>query len=382
MCGGGGGPGNFISDAFNGVGNAFSDAFNGTSDFLASVDPSQAIGQGLASIDPGPAIGSAAASLDKSVHDTIPGGWATIGAAALMIAAPYLAPMLGPAVLTAEGVAAADGIAMSTYGMTAAEALDAGVTASELGLEAGTTAADLANAATALETTAGGTGTGLTSGAVDTALQQGVPLQSLLNSMQTGALTGGAMGGVKSAITGQDPLTGILSGAVMGGLTGGALDSLTSPALAAQMGWSAPLSTPVASALLAATKAIASGADPKTVLTNTAISGALSTLGGQANTAMSGSIPAPIANAIIGAASGAAGSAIKGGNIATGAETGAIGATVGSGIGNLMAPSAAGTPAPITDNSTPWTPGNSILPSQLAAESNIRGRPRLQRCKY
>ena len=312
-----------------------------------------------------------AAQLDKSVHDTIPGGWATLGIAALAIAAPYLAPMLAEGALTGEALATADGFAQAAGYETAAEALNAGVDAASLGLPAGTTAAGVTDAATALATTAGGTGTGLTSGSIDAALQQGVPLQSLLNSAGTGALTGGTMGGVKAAITGQDPLTAILSGAITGGLTGGALDSLTSPALAAQMGWAAPLSTPVASALLSATTAIANGADPKAVLSNAAISGALSSIGGQANSAMSGSIPSPVANAIVGAATGAAGSAIKGGNVATGAETGAIGATVGSGLNALTAPSASITPAPVTDNSQPYTSDNSLLQSQLKAEADL-----------
>ena len=52
------------------------------------------------------------AQLDKSVHNAIPGGWASLGVMALAIAAPYLAPMLAPAALTGDALAAADGIAM------------------------------------------------------------------------------------------------------------------------------------------------------------------------------------------------------------------------------------------------------------------------------
>ena len=40
----------------------------------------------LASVDPGPAIGSGLASVDSAVNSAIPGGWATIGGAALLAA--------------------------------------------------------------------------------------------------------------------------------------------------------------------------------------------------------------------------------------------------------------------------------------------------------
>jgi hypothetical protein len=77
---------------------------------LASVDPGPALGKAAAAVDPGPAIGKAGvaidkaitqpvgrglAELDKFVGREIPGGWATVGAAAAIIAAPYAAPYLG-----------------------------------------------------------------------------------------------------------------------------------------------------------------------------------------------------------------------------------------------------------------------------------------------
>lgn len=76
---------------------------------LASVDPGPALGKAAASIDPGPAIGKAGvaidkaitqpvgrglAELDKFVGREIPGGWATVGAAAAIAAAPYAASYL------------------------------------------------------------------------------------------------------------------------------------------------------------------------------------------------------------------------------------------------------------------------------------------------
>jgi len=76
---------------------------------LASIDPGPALGKAAASIDPGPAIGKAGVAIDKAITQPIgrglseldkfvgreiPGGWATVGAAAAIIAAPYAAPYL------------------------------------------------------------------------------------------------------------------------------------------------------------------------------------------------------------------------------------------------------------------------------------------------
>jgi hypothetical protein len=52
-------------------------------------DPIQQISDTLASVDPGPAIGQVGASIDSAVNSGIPGGWATVGAAALMAAGIY-----------------------------------------------------------------------------------------------------------------------------------------------------------------------------------------------------------------------------------------------------------------------------------------------------
>ena len=278
--------------------------------------------------------------LDKSVRSTIPGGWATLGVAALAIAAPYLAPEL----LASAG------------SLDATEATFAATQAAE-DLAAGTAAADAASV----------TGS--------------AALDATLASAGQGALVGGGMGGVNSAMKGTPILAGVLKGAFTGALTGASLSSLTSPAFAAELGLSQPLSTPVASALLTATKAIAAGGDPATILTNTAVGYGLSSLGGQANTSLASVLPQSVSSTIIGAATGATNAAIKGTDIATGAEIGAIGAAVGSapgaiksGLNSLTAPSA--NIAPVTDNSAPWTPPSdtALLKSQLTSEANILGQ--------
>lgn len=91
-------------------------------------------------IDP---IDDALVGLDKTVGEVVPGGWGTVGAAAA--AAATMGASLGASgALTAAEVAAADGIALSTYGVPAAEAMATyGIPAAELGLPAAATAADI-----------------------------------------------------------------------------------------------------------------------------------------------------------------------------------------------------------------------------------------------
>jgi hypothetical protein len=64
-------------------------------------------GETLASIDPGPAIGDIGVQIDKSVNDTIPGGWVTLGAVALAATGVYFGPEL-MSTLGAEGIAASE----------------------------------------------------------------------------------------------------------------------------------------------------------------------------------------------------------------------------------------------------------------------------------
>lgn len=66
----------------------------------------------LADIDPGPAIGQGLAELDKGVGQAIPGGWTTLGAAALAGTGLYFAPEL-MATLGAEGIAGSEATFMA-----------------------------------------------------------------------------------------------------------------------------------------------------------------------------------------------------------------------------------------------------------------------------
>jgi hypothetical protein len=81
---------------------------------------------GLADIDPGPAIGQGLAELDKTVGREIPGGWTTLGSAALAGTGLYFAPEI-MAALGAEGVAgsqatfmAADAANLASQGLSQA----------------------------------------------------------------------------------------------------------------------------------------------------------------------------------------------------------------------------------------------------------------------
>jgi hypothetical protein len=326
----------------------------------------------------GSSIGDLGNQLDKGVRNTIPGGWATLGVAALAIAAPYLAPYLAGSAAVADGVAVAEaGATMAEAGQTinAANALTYGAN-----LGGSTLGAGGAGLGVGAGTIGSGAGLGLTT-AAGTALGPST-LSSILGSMGTGAITGGALGGTKSLLTGQDPIKGALTGAFMGGVTGGALNGLTSPELASSLGLSSPISTPVASALLSGTTSLASGQDLKTVLKNTAIGSGLGYLGGQANQAMtSNGLPSYVANPITGAITGATGSAIKGGDIGLGAETGAIAASLGPGIKSLMAPSTSITPnAPLTEGDKNDL---SLLKAQLAAEAEkLSGQTQTQLGDY
>ena len=83
---------------------------------------------GLADIDPGPAIGSGLAEVDDFVNDEIPGGWATVGAAAVAATTGYVDPSLFAAE-AAAGTAGAAGAAGGT-GLTAGAGASGGLLAS------------------------------------------------------------------------------------------------------------------------------------------------------------------------------------------------------------------------------------------------------------
>jgi hypothetical protein len=99
---GGGNPVSFITDPISSaIGTDGSGG--GVLGALADIDPGPAIGSALADIDPGPAIGSGLAEVDKFVGREIPGGWATVGAAAAIAAAPYASAYLSGAGTTGAG---------------------------------------------------------------------------------------------------------------------------------------------------------------------------------------------------------------------------------------------------------------------------------------
>jgi hypothetical protein len=135
--------------------------FGGSNPISAITDPiSSALGTdgggggvlgALADIDPGPAIGQGLAELDKTVGREIPGGWTTLGAAALAGTGLYFAPEI-MASLAAEGIAgseatflAADAANLAANGLS--EAAIAQNLAASYGLSAEAAAAAAASAA-------------------------------------------------------------------------------------------------------------------------------------------------------------------------------------------------------------------------------------------
>ena len=163
MCGGGGNPiedlGNAVGDVVSGAGDAVSGLVEGAGDVLASIDPGpmigdavdavgsavQDIGQGVIDV-----VSDAGVMLDNAVNDIVPGGWGTVGAAALAVA-------------TYGGSLAAEGA------LTAGE-----LAAGELAAEgAGALAAEEAAGSLAADALASGEISGLTSGATDAMLSQG-----------------------------------------------------------------------------------------------------------------------------------------------------------------------------------------------------------------
>ena len=324
------------------------------------------IGSVLASIDPGPAIGNIGAQIDKAVGQAVPGGWATLGVAALAIAAPYLAPYLAeaaPALTVGEGsalagtgagtLATAEGgtAALGTLAPSVAAPIGSGLSASGgIGLTAGSGGV-LGSGVAGM---GGAMGTGLTFGGI------GAGPASILSGIAagagTGSLYGGGMGTVNSLIRGTDPLKGALTGALMGGLTGASLSGIGQTL--AQYGINSPT---LSSAILSTAKGLASGANPSTMLANTALNTGLSYLGNQASTNLTqAGIDPNISKILASTGVGAAKAGATGGDPITGAENAALGSTLGIGLGAgidagkglLTAPSASAAPATIHDYST------------------------------
>jgi hypothetical protein len=320
-------------------------------------DAVQGLGSVLASIDPGPAIGRVGAQIDNSVRSAIPGGWATLGVAALAIAAPYMAAYLAEA---APSLAITEGSALAGTGSAsltpATDAVLAGGSATGAGAGAG--------AGTRIGLGAGGTGalssgvagmggamgTGLTLGGI------GAGPASILGGLTagagTGSLYGGGMGTVNSLIRGTDPLKGALTGALMGGLTGASLSGIDQTL--AQYGITNPA---LSSAVLSTAKGLASGANPSTLLTNTALNSGLSALGNYASTNLTqAGLDPNLSKVLASTGVGAAKAGATGGDPITGAENAALGSTIGLGFneakGLLTAPSASAEPSTVHDYST------------------------------
>ena len=99
---GGGNPVSFVTDPISkAIGTDGSGG--GALGALAKIDPGPSIGKTLAKVDPGPSIGKGLAEVDKFVGREIPGGWATVGAAAAIAAAPYAASYLASSGAGAAG---------------------------------------------------------------------------------------------------------------------------------------------------------------------------------------------------------------------------------------------------------------------------------------
>ena len=126
----------------------------------------------LASIDPGPSIGNALASVDKTVNNTIPGGWITVGGLAAGGAALAYAPEV-MAAAAAEGVAPE--VAAAELGIPAVEvpAEASGTAALNASAPAVGAASPSGIAATQSAAGLGGAGTGIIEGLAPTSVGLG-----------------------------------------------------------------------------------------------------------------------------------------------------------------------------------------------------------------
>lgn len=271
-----GGVASFVSDVVEGAVDTVGSAVESVGSAIG--DAAQSVGSAVEGTVE--AIGSAGAGLDQAVNDTIPGGWATVGAIAATVATMGATSEMIPATMAAEGAVEAGALTAAEVGTEAAVAAGA------------SEAAAVEATAAAVETSAGLAaegGVGLTSGAVDATLAEGLvsPLsqEAILNSAAQGALKGAAIGGIKTAVTGGD-LNQILQGAGYGALAGGAGGAAGN--FASQLGANA-VGTAVAGGVTGGlTNAVARGNDPLTGaliggVTSGVISGA-SELGGQIGT--------------------------------------------------------------------------------------------------
>ena len=197
--------GGAIGDVFEGAGDVVGDVFEGAGDVLASIDPGPMLGdvaQGIGSAveDVGgfvqdigqgaiDVVGDAGAYLDDAVGDIIPGGWGTVGTA---VATYFGGPL---------GAAAAQGIEGAATGQDWDDALlDMGISAGLAGLTQGLDFGFDPGAADAL---ASGEIAGLTTGAVDDMLSQG-----LMDASTIANLSDDAIGTMNALNNWTGPMTG------------------------------------------------------------------------------------------------------------------------------------------------------------------------------
>lgn len=186
--------------------------------------------------DLGQGIGQIGVEIDKGVNEAVPGGWATVAAVAIMIAAPYAAPYIMAEVGAAGALTAAEAAAIAEAAAVAEGATTAGMATASTAATATTAEAALQAAAiNAGKSAAINAGTQLaTTGSVDPdqVFKAGVAggvtggLGSTLNAydvnpMISGGVSGTVGGGLNAALNDRDIGTGALTGGI-GGTAGGA----------------------------------------------------------------------------------------------------------------------------------------------------------------
>jgi hypothetical protein len=363
-------------------------------------------------------VGDVFAGLDKGVRDKIPGGWGSL--AMLAAAAVTMQPELAAAVESADAVSTVTVMDAETAAQTmgyqsVADALSNGVAADAFGLPASATADsigaveqsiqtanevaqgmgyadasaamvdgqvplstlglnDATNLATGeainlpftpqdvglnyINSGVNGTGTGLTSGSVDSALQSGLtpPLSAsqVLSGAGQGALKGAATNAIVNTIQGnQITPQGLLTGAALGGL-GGAVSPVVNSYL--PYGTNPIIPGAATGAIVGVTGAAATGGNPllgglvggtmggvTSGLTQPGVTGA----GDPSLISKVSPTDSQFVNStLLGAGLGGTKAAITGGDIASGLEAGAVsgaltnaGSQVKAGLANDSTPS-------------------------------------------
>ena len=187
LHGGGGFVGDIVDsvgDVFEGAGDIVGDVFEGAGDVLGSVvDVVEDVGQGTLDV-----INDAGSFLDDAVNDIVPGGWGTIGTAV----GSYFGGPLGAAV--------AQGIEGAVTGQDFDDTLkDMALSAATTGITQG---ADFGFDPVAADALASGDIAGLTTGAVDDMLSQGLMDASTIANLSDDAIgTMNALGNWTGSIT-------------------------------------------------------------------------------------------------------------------------------------------------------------------------------------